>query len=341
MNSDSSQRNQPILAITLGDPAGVGPELCLKAFNSPELHQLACPVLIGDSRVLAQAASALGVPFNSEIVIQDPGPSLDLRSIQGPTMLHIPELDLKAFQPGKFSSNTGSASFAYIQRAIDLAIAGQVAGVVTGPIQKEALFQAGLKYPGHTEIFAERCGLSTRWCMMQYSDPVTCSFVTTHIGYAEVPAALSVERILEVIELTHEALIKIREHSPKLAVLGLNPHAGERGLFGEREEERVVIPAIEMARSKGISVEGPLPPDTAFTPLKRKLIDGFVCLYHDQGHIPVKALAFDQAVNTTLGLPIIRTSVDHGTAMDIAWKGIADSGSLFAAYRLAAKLAKC
>jgi 4-hydroxythreonine-4-phosphate dehydrogenase len=253
-------------------------------------------------------------------------------------------VDLKAirmtdFQPGTIDARTGAASFKYVNAAIDAALAGQVAAVTTAPISKEALALAGFKYPGHTEIFAERAG-SKRWCMMQYSEEITCTFVTVHCGYAEVPKLLTTARILEVIELSAEALQRIRGRRPRIVVCGLNPHAGEHGLFGDREEERVIAPAIETARANGLDVEGPVPPDTAFLPWKRKVTDVFVCLYHDQGHIPVKALAFESAVNTTLGLPIIRTSVDHGTALDLAWQGRASSGSLFSALKLAATLAR-
>lgn len=175
---------------------------------------------------------------------------------------------------------------------------------------------------------------------MQYSEIITCTFVTVHVGYAEVPKFLSPGRILDVIELTDSAIRKIRGHQPRLLICGLNPHAGEQGLFGNREEEELILPAIESARAKGILIDGPLPPDTAFIPSRRASSDAVICMYHDQGHIPVKALAFDSAVNTTLGLPIIRTSVDHGTAYDIAWKGSASPSSLFAAIKLAVKLAK-
>jgi 4-hydroxythreonine-4-phosphate dehydrogenase len=213
-----------------------------------------------------------------------------------------------------------------------------VAGVTTGPINKGALHAAGIDFPGHTEIFADRLG-ATRWCMMQWSEVVTCTFVTCHVGYADVPALLTRERILEVIELTADALRRLGKQNPRLVVCGLNPHAGEAGLFGHGEEERVVVPAIQAARAQGLLVEGPLPADTCFIPARRRVTDAFVCLYHDQGHIPLKALAFDSAVNTTLGLPAVRTSVDHGTAGDIAWRGEADPGSLFEAVRLAVRLA--
>jgi 4-phospho-D-threonate 3-dehydrogenase / 4-phospho-D-erythronate 3-dehydrogenase len=174
--------------------------------------------------------------------------------------------------------------------------------------------------------------------MMLTSEAITCSLVTVHVGYREVPALLTTDRILETIELTADAMERFRGRKPRLLVCGLNPHAGEHGLFGEGEEERIIAPAIVAAKAKGIDVGGPLPPDTAFLPKYRKATDAYVCMYHDQGLIPLKALAFEDAVNVTLGLPIIRTSVDHGTAFDIAWQGKADPSSLFQAVRLAAKL---
>jgi 4-hydroxythreonine-4-phosphate dehydrogenase len=247
-------------------------------------------------------------------------------------------ITMDGFTPGTTCAATGNAAFQYVNRAIDDALAGRVDAVTTAPLNKEAMHMAGFHFPGHTEIFAMRTD-AARSCMMQYSEEITCSFVTTHCGYAEVPALLTVERILDVIELTAASLLRIRGRAPKIVVCGLNPHAGERGLFGNREEERIIIPAIEIARGRGHNIEGPLPGDTAFITPKRRTTDAFVCMYHDQGHIPVKALAFDNAVNTTLGLSVVRTSVDHGTALDIAWQGKADAGSLFCALRLAAKLA--
>ena len=175
---------------------------------------------------------------------------------------------------------------------------------------------------------------------MLTSAQITCSFVTTHVGYRDVPELLSIPRILEVIELTAEAMRQIRHRSPKLLVCGLNPHAGEHGLFGCGEEEKLIAPAVAAARNRGIDVQGPLPPDTAFLRQRRETTDAYVCMYHDQGLIPLKALAFDTAVNVTLGLPIVRTSVDHGTALDIAWTGVAQVSSLVHAVRLAAILAR-
>jgi 4-hydroxythreonine-4-phosphate dehydrogenase len=210
--------------------------------------------------------------------------------------------------------------------------------VVTAPIHKEALSRSGVKFPGHTEIFTALTG-AKRSCMMLYSDRLTVSMVTTHIGYTEVPKKLSADRVLDVIELTAGTMRRILGRAPVLGVCGLNPHAGEHGLFGRREEERCVEPAVRRAREQGILAEGPLVPDAVFTSNVRRKYDAIVTLYHDQGHIPFKMLAFDTGVNITLGLPIIRTSVDHGTAFDIAWQGKADPGSLYSAVAVAASLA--
>lgn len=322
----------------MGDPAGVGPEVCLHALNSSEIVRECTPIVFGDAAILRLVSEATGLPFNTQ-VLQHTEVSHRSSPLIEPTVFDLNAVDPKSVTPGTISEVTGQASFDYINAAIDAAIASDVAGVATAPINKEALSKAGIRFPGHTEIFADRTD-SKRWCMMQYSEEITCTFVTVHVGYAQVPKLLTQERILEVIELSAEGLERIRGRKARIVVCGLNPHAGEHGLFGNREEERCIIPAIETARAQGIEIEGPLPPDTAFLPWKRRATDVFVCMYHDQGHIPVKALAFDSAVNTTLGLPIIRTSVDHGTALDIAWQGKAKPDSLYSAIRLAVKLAQ-
>ncbi|MBM3877875.1 MAG: 4-hydroxythreonine-4-phosphate dehydrogenase PdxA [Verrucomicrobia bacterium] len=319
----------------MGDPAGVGPEVCLHLLANADLARLCTPVVFGDAAVLRACAAKAGLPFAAPVIAAEAWAHETPRE---PGVLDLGLIGPGAFTPGAISATTGHASYTYVNRAIDAALAGQVAAVSTAPLNKEAMSKAGIKFPGHTEIFASRTH-AARSCMMQYSEEITCSFVTVHVGYAEVPALLTPGRILDVIELTAAGLERIRRRKPRLAVCGLNPHAGEHGLFGGREEERIIIPAIEAARARGHEVEGPLPPDTAFLPWKRKATDAFICMYHDQGHIPVKALAFDSAVNTTLGLPIIRTSVDHGTALDIAWQGKARPDSLYAAVRLAVKLA--
>lgn len=318
----------------MGDPAGVGPEICLRALNSPEVAAHCVPAVFGDAEVLRRCAAQLGENLAAPVV--SVGDFAALGSCRQAVVVDVPALNLKAFRPGKADANTAAAGYAFVQRGIDAALAGKVDAVVTAPLNKEALRQAGVEFPGHTEIFAHRTR-AKRWCMMQYSEELTCAFVTTHAGYAEVPSLLTSQRVLEVIRLSAEFIERLRGKA-KIAVCGLNPHAGERGLFGNGEEERIILPSVEAARREGLEVEGPLPPDTAFLPSRRKEVNAVVCMYHDQGHIPIKALAFDSAVNITLGLPIVRASVDHGTAMDIAWQGKASPSSLFHALRLAGKL---
>lgn len=331
---------KPLIALTMGDPAGVGPEIVLRALANADLRAECRLAVFGDSAILELCAEVTGLPVANvttvtpeQFLADDFDPELDL-----PIVVDHPQIDLNEFERCRVSASCGLASFNYIQSSIDAALAGRVAAVTTAPINKEATHAAGISYPGHTEMFAERAAISPRWCMMQYSEEVTCTFVTVHVGYSEVPGLLNKKSILDTIELTAEAIKRIRGKAPHIAVCGLNPHAGEHGLFGNLEEEKHIIPAIEAARKMGISIEGPLPPDTAFLPQKRRQVDAIVCMYHDQGHIPLKALAFDSAVNTTLGLKVVRTSVDHGTAFDIAWQAKASPSSLYAALRLAAKL---
>ena len=328
--------SKAIVAITMGDPAGVGPEICLRALNSREVDSHCVPAVFGDAKALRRCASQLGWNLTAPVVSVDDFASL--RSRRQAVVVDVPALDLQAFRPGQADANTGAAGYAFVRRGIDAALSGQVDAVVTAPLNKEALWQTGVEFPGHTEMFAHRTK-AKRWCMMQYSEELACAFATAHVGYAEVPSLLTSRRVLEVIRLSAEFIERLRGRKAKIAVCGLNPHAGEHGLFGNGEEERIILPAVEAARRDGLEVEGPLPPDTAFLPSRRKAVDAVVCMYHDQGHIPVKVLAFDSAVNVTLGLPIVRTSVDHGTALDIAWQGTASPSSLFHALRLAGKLA--
>ena len=327
----------PRIAVTMGDPAGVGPELCLRLLADAAIASECVPIVFGDADVLRHVAEKISVPFTAPVIAKDDWPAA-WRGVNAPGVLDFRIVEAGAITPGKVSAACGDAAFRYVIAGIEAGLNGEVDAVCTGPLNKEAMHAAGHKFPGHTEIFAARMSAS-RSCMMQYSEEITCSFVTTHVGYAEVPALLSAGRILDVIELTAAALRRIRGREPKLLVCGLNPHAGEGGLFGEREEERIIAPALDEARRRGFDVTGPVPPDTAFTPARRREFDAVVCMYHDQGHIPVKMIAFDSAVNITLGLPVTRTSVDHGTAFDIAWQGKASPGSLYSAVRLAAKLA--
>lgn len=306
----------------MGDPAGVGPELCLRLLRDERVLAMCEPIVFGDAGILRRVSNHLNWP------VPDLASMRDLTATDGGN---------DALVPGRVSAVCGKAAYEYVTAAIDEALAGRVDAIATGPLHKEALHAAGIPFPGHTEILASRTN-AERSCMMLTAEAITCSLVTVHVGYRDVPALLTTERVRDTIDLTAEAMRRIRGRSPRLLVCGLNPHAGEHGLFGDREEERVIAPAVEAARQAGIDVSGPLPPDTAFLPKYRAACDAYVCMYHDQGLIPLKALAFEDAVNVTLGLPIVRTSVDHGTAFDIAWKGVADVSSFVQAVKLAVKL---
>ena len=318
----------------MGDPAGVGPELCVRALSSPEVLRLCHPVVFGSLDLLKRVSQAIALPLPADLQLWD-GASSNKPS--GPAVVNCPAPAAETIIPGKVSAACGAAGFTFIKTAIESALAGCIDAVATAPINKEALRLAGVQFPGHTEIFTALTN-SKRTCMMLRSDVLTVSMVTTHIGYAEVPQRIGTQRIVDVIELTADALATMNGRPARLAICGLNPHAGEHGLFGNREEEDFVEPAVAQARAKGISIEGPLPPDTAFTTASRKRFDGVVCLYHDQGHIPFKMLAFDDGVNITLGLPIVRTSVDHGTAFDIAWQGVANPTSFYKSIEVAVRL---
>ena len=309
--------SRPRLAITMGDPAGIGPELCLRLFweESPEFG--ADLTVFGSDQVLNDVALATGLPVGGDLI--DFGPVVDLI-------------------PGEITKHTGAAAYRYLTDAIDATLAGHFDALVTCPINKEAFSLAEIPFPGHTEILIDRSGAG-RHGMMLTAPEITCSLVTTHCSLAAVPGLLSTERIVEVIELTAEVMQRLHQRPARLAVLGLNPHAGESGLFGD-EETSIIQPAIDACTGKGFELFGPLPPDTAFRPAVREKVDAYICMYHDQGLIPFKTLAFETGVNVTLGLPIIRTSVDHGTALDIAWDGLADPTSLYEAVHLAVSLCR-
>ena len=320
----------------MGDPAGIGPEICLRAFAERAVLKRCTPVLFGDAGVLDRIPRK-GLPADAFETISLAAWK-KTKQVTHPLFVDCAAVDARAVKPGKISALCGRAGYVYIEQAIKSALGKQIDGVVTAPIHKESLNLSGVKFPGHTEIFTALTK-AKRSCMMLYSDRLTVSMVTTHIGYSDVPDKLSVERILNVIELTDQTMRQILRRPPRIGVCGLNPHAGEHGLFGRQEEEKMVAPAVQRARRKKLHVTGPLVPDAVFTNGQRKHFDAIVTLYHDQGHIPFKMLAFDTGVNITLGLPIIRTSVDHGTAFDIAWQGKADPTSLYSAINVAADLA--
>ena len=319
----------------MGDPAGVGPELCLRLLAHAELAQICTPIVFGDAAVLVEVAQRLNLPMPAQVVALDRWKH-EYAKLDRPAVLDFGLLISHEVQPGQVAAATGLASYQYVQRAIEAALAGEVAALCTAPINKEALHAAGINYPGHTEILADLTGASSV-VMMLTSDEITCALVTAHVALADVPGLLSVERITETILHTAAAMRRLRGREPRLIVCGLNPHASEHGLFGD-EESRAIEPAVVAARAAGINIVGPLPPDTAFLPSRRAETDAYICMYHDQGLIPMKMLAFETGINITLGLPIIRTSVDHGTAFDIAWQGKASPVSLFEAMKLAVRL---
>ena len=324
---------RPAVAVTMGDPAGVGPEVCLRVLAMPEVLERCCPVVVGDRRVLQRVAQRL------DLSVPDPAgerPAGTGPGIDQPGVWHIPNVDIESLIPGRVDPACGRAAYEYIEAAVTGCRLGRFQAVATCPVHKEALHRAGVALPGHTEILARLTGVPEA-AMMLYSPCLAVSFVTIHVPLATVPESLSVDGILRIVRLTDHTLRRLRARRARIAVLGLNPHAGEHGLFGH-EEQHVIVPAIRAACAEGIDAHGPLPPDTAFTPAALERYGGHVCMYHDQGAIPLKTLSFEQGVNITMGLPIVRTSVDHGTAFDIAWTGQASPESLKAAVLLAVQL---
>ena len=326
----------PPLAITTGDAAGIGPELCLKAVSEPSVLSCCLPVIVGDFEVLLKVAQRCDLSVPERVVpLREWHPGI----VDGntPMILDCQSLDAGQVRPGEIQARCGRAAFEYIQVAIEKTVAGEFSALVTGPIHKQAFALAQIPFLGHTEMLAALTG-ADRVCMMLTADVLSVSMVTSHTGFADVPGRLTPELILDTISLTHDFFQTLGNPAPRIGVCGLNPHSGEGGVLGHGEEEEFIEPAIARARAEGISVAGPLPPDTAFVPDLKSRFDAIVCMYHDQGNIPFKMLAFDRGVNITLGLPIVRTSVDHGTAFDIAWTGRASSGSMIEAILWAARL---
>lgn len=331
----SRSKRLPVLGLTMGDPAGIGPEVVAKACAMPEVRRVCRPLVIGSLPVMERTVRSLRLPLRV-VGVSDHGDAIGRR---GELPVFDPlERPLGRFRIGAVSKQTGAASAAFIMKAVCLAQLGCLDAIVTGPINKEAINLAGYDYPGHTEMLADLTK-SKESGMMILGGPLKIMFVTTHLAIKRLPAALTTERIGKAIRLAHKAL---REYfgvkKPKIGVAAFNPHAGEHGLFGH-EEQRVILPACRKARARGINASDPMPADTLFGKAARGAYDGVVAMYHDQGLIPLKLLAFGRCVNLTIGLPIIRTSVDHGTAYDIAGKGVADPGSMVEAITLAARLA--
>ncbi len=304
------------IAITMGDAGGIGPEICLRAASSDEIRALCRPCIIGDRSVIEEAASVVGISPESVEVIEP--------------------YKLKGFKKGQPTAESGLASYRFIKYAAEKCLEGEFHAMVTSPISKEALNMAGLNWPGHTEMLADLTGKSS-FAMMLIGEPIRVVLVTIHIALKDVPGTITEDMVYEKIKLSYQACRMLRLDSPRIGVAGLNPHAGEGGLFGD-EEIRVILPAIERARKEGLPVTGPIPPDVIFRQAYKGELDVVVAMYHDQGLIPLKMIAFDRGVNLTLGLPVIRTSPDHGTAYDIAWKGKARDTSIKEAIKLAARL---
>lgn len=326
--------SQPTVAITMGDASGIGPEVIMKALAHPEVQAMCRPLVIGDAERLRVAGGIVGS-------------KLTVHAVESPAQAKyepgtVECIDLKLIPPGhpfgKVSPVSGEAAFRYIEHAVEVVQAGEAAAICTAPLSKEALHAAGHKFPGHTELLAELTG-TPEVSMMLVSPKLRVIHVTTHIGLIDAIERIEPGLVERVIGRAHATLVKAGIADPRIGVCGINPHAGENGLFGRGEEAEKIAPAVEACRAKGWRVEGPLPADTLFFLAGRGDYDMVVAMYHDQGHGPIKVLGLESGVNITVGLPVIRTSVDHGTAFDIAGKGIADEGSMVEALRQAVELA--
>ena len=323
----------PIVAITMGDAAGIGPEIIVKALATAVVYQIARPLVIGDRARLARAAEIARVSV-AVAALPDPGAaSFRVGTIDCIDVGLVPE-DLPF---GRVSARAGEAAFRYVERAVALARAGTIDAICTAPLNKEALHAAGHHYPGHTELLAALTG-APEVSMMLTAPRLRVIHCTTHIGLVEAIARIDPPLVERTIRRGHDALVHSGIVAPRIAVCAINPHAGENGLFGRGEEETKIAPAIRAARAAGIDAEGPLAADTVFFRAVRGDFDLVVAMYHDQGHCPVKVLGLESGVNVTVGLPVIRTSVDHVTAFDIAGTGAADERSLIAAIQAAAEL---
>ncbi len=325
----------PVIGITMGDPSGIGPEIIIKALADPEIYGICKPVVLGDPGALSANLKGPG----EESIREISRPS-EAKGRQGKIdLLAISRLHRESRIPGNPTVEGGEAMVKYIIRAVEMARKGELAAMVTCPISKALMHRAGHHFDGHTQLISHLTK-TVDYVMMLAGDRLRVALVTTHRAFKEIPAMLDREKIFRTIKITVEALHgDFGLESPRLAVAALNPHAGESGLFGSEEEEHIK-PAVEMAKGEGYPVEGPFPADTLFYRAAAGHFDAVVAMYHDQGLIPLKLLHFSDAVNITLGLPIIRTSVDHGTAYDIAGMGVADSLSLEAAIRMAVRVAK-
>lgn len=335
---------KPVLGITMGDPSGIGPEIAVKALSKKYIYDICNPVVIGDKSVMEAAVKIVGANTKINGIDDVKKSKFQYGTID---VLDLNNVDINKLEYGKLSKMSGKAAFEAIKEVIELAMNKEIDATVTGPINKEAMNMAGFHYSGHTEIYAEFTGTKD-YSMMLADENLRVAHVSTHVSLREACNRVKKERVLKVIELANDACIKMGIKNPSVGVAGLNPHAGENGMFGTEEIEEI-IPAIESARELGINVNGPIPPDTVFSRANGGEFDIVVVMYHDQGHIPLKVLGFRldkktkkwisvTGVNITLGLPIIRSSVDHGTAFGKAGKGTASEISLENAIEYGIKL---
>jgi len=338
--------DRKIIAVTMGDPAGIGAEISAKVFSDPALYERCRPLIVGNKDIMEKAVEIVG----AKLKIRPIEKVSEARFEPGTAdVLHVPGLDLSTFRFGEVSAQCGDAAFTYVRKVIDLALAGEVDATVTNALNKEAMNLAGHHFDGHTEIYAHFTN-TAKYTMMLAHDDLRVVHVSTHVSLREACDRVKKQRVLDVIRIADAACKALGIERPRIGVAGLNPHSGENGLFG-REEIEEIRPAIEAALAEGIDADGPVPPDTVFSKARGGWYDIVVAMYHDQGHIPLKLVGFvyDRelgrwnsvaGVNITLGLPIIRTSVDHGTAFDHAGKGDANELSLKNAIDYAIRLAE-
>lgn len=335
----------PILAITMGDPAGIGPEIVVRALNHKETYNQCRPIVTGDAEVIRLAIKALGLSLKVNAIKKVQDALFKYGCID---VYDLACIDMSTFEFGKVSPQCGNAAFVSIRKAIDLAMNNEVDGTVTAPLNKEALNLAGHHFDGHTEIYATFTQ-TKKYAMLLADEFLRVIHVSTHVSLREACDRVKKERIIEVTELIQDACIQFGIDNPRIGIAGLNPHSSDNGLFGW-EEEKEIIPAVNELGKKGFNVDGPIPPDTLFAKAKCGQFDGCVAMYHDQGHIPFKVVGFNwnketgkmdsvKGVNITLGLPIIRVSVDHGTAFDVAGKGIASEDAMMLSIDYATRMA--
>ncbi|MFU2133199.1 4-hydroxythreonine-4-phosphate dehydrogenase PdxA [Gallibacterium anatis] len=326
---------KPVLGITMGDAAGIGAEIIVKSLADKHLYEIAQPIVIGDKKMMQRALDLLQSPLKINVVTNLDNLNTKYGTIDLVDLGNVPaDLPYSQVDP-----RAGKAAYEYVEKAVQYAMANKIQAVVTAPLNKEALHAGGKMFPGHTEILAQLSGTKD-YSMMLVSEKLRVIHVTTHVQLRKACDLVKKERVLTVIKLADENAKMLGFKQPRVAVAGLNPHSGENGMFGD-EDRKEIVPAVEATKQLGINASGPIPPDTVFhRAANLNEFDIVVVMYHDQGHIPIKLLGFDTGVNVTVGLPFIRTSVDHGTAFPIAGKGIADSKSMTESLYLAAQMAQ-